>query len=87
MKDCKILCSIKPFILKQEIYVLNNGNKIDGEKVKMENLSSKIIDYCNEYKTDEVCFVGFRNYAKKIGDKILKESISKYNKNINIEYR
>lgn len=82
----KIICRLQPFLLEQEIYVYENGNKIDVAKAKSENLINTIISFSDKYKVNSIDFAGPGQYARGIGNQLQEARLVKYNQKFSINY-
>ncbi len=77
----KIVSIIKPFILNQNIFVYEDGNKIDVVSVELDNVPNTIIETATKYNAKEVQLIGSKNFSKGIKEKIELAEITKYGKN------
>lgn len=83
----KIIGLLQPFDLKQNIYVYENGNKIEIIETKVDNFTSEMLQLINKYKIEDIELAGPKKYTKGIGTKIQEEYIKNYsNNNLNIKY-
>ena len=83
----KIIGLLQPFDLKQNIYVYEDGNKIEIIETKVDNFTSEILQLINKYKIEDIELAGPKKYAKGIGTKVQEEYIKNYsNNNLNIKY-
>ena len=84
----KIVTVIKPFTLKQNVYVYEDNEIIDVTQAALSDLEDTITTKANEYETTEVTLVGARKFSAGIKNKIQKAEMDKYNCNkLNIEVR
>lgn len=84
----KIVTVIKPFTLKQNVYVYEDNEIIDVTQAALSDLEDIITTKANEYETTEVTLVGARKFSAGIKNKIQKAEMDKYNCNkLNIEVR
>ena len=84
----KIVTVIKPFTLKQNVYVYEDNDVIDVTQVNLKELENLIIEKANEYEVNDVALIGARKFSAGIKDKIQKAEMDKYNYNkLNIEIR
>lgn len=83
----KIIGLLQPFDLKQNIYVYEDGNKIEIIETKVDNFTSEILQLINKYKIEDIELAGPKKYTKGIGTKVQEEYIKNYsNNNLNIKY-
>lgn len=83
----KIIGLLQPFDLKQNIYVYENGNKIEIIETKVDNFTSEMLQLINKYKIEDIELAGPKKYTKGIGTKVQEEYIKNYsNNNLNIKY-
>ena len=77
----KIVSVIKPFTMQQNIFVYEDGNKIDALTANLDNIQEILLDTAMKYNANEIQLVGAKNYSKGIKNKIEELEISKYNEN------
>ena len=83
----KIIGLLQPFDLKQNIYVYEDGNKIEIIETKVDNFTSEMLQLMNKYKIEDIELAGPKKYTKGIGTKVQEEYIKNYsNNNLNIKY-
>ena len=82
----KIICRLQPFLMEQDIYVYENGNKLDATKTKSQELVDTILTLANKYKIKDVDFSGPVQYSKGIGNQLQEASLVKYNQKFSINY-
>ena len=83
----KIIGLLQPFDLKQNIYVYEDGNKIEIIETKVDNFTSEMLQLINKYKIEDIELSGPKKYTKGIGTKVQEEDIKNYsNNNLNIKY-
>lgn len=83
----KIIGLLQPFDLKQNIYVYEDGNKIEIIETKVDNFTSEMLQLINKYKIEDIELAGPKKYTKGIGVKVQEEYIKNYsNNNLNIKY-
>lgn len=83
----KIIGLLQPFDLKQNIYVYEDGNKIEIIETKVDNFTSEMLQLINKYKIEDIELAGPKKYTKRIGTKVQEEYIKNYsNNNLNIKY-
>ena len=84
----KIVTVIKPFTLKQNVYVYEDNEILDVTQAALSELEDTITTKANEYDTNEITLVGARKFSAGIKNKIQKAEMDKYNCNkLNIEIR
>ena len=71
----KIIGLLQPFDLKQNIYVYENGNKIEIIETKVDNFTSEMLQLINKYKIEDIELAGPKKYTKGIGTKVQEEYI------------
>lgn len=83
----KIIGLLQPFDLKQNIYVYEDGNKIEIIETKVDDFTTEILQLINKYKIEDIELAGPKKYTKGIGTKVQEEYIKNYsNNNLNIKY-
>lgn len=84
--NSKIICMLQPFALKQQIYVYENGNKMETEKVSMSELNKMIISLLDKHtQINTIEMVGPKKFSKGIGNQLQTELVTKYSETRNIE--
>ena len=78
----KIVSVIRPFTLKQNIFVYEDGNKIEVSSTELDNIADKIIELAYKYEIKNVQLIGAKNFSKGIKNKIETAEMTKYNKNV-----
>ena len=82
----KIVSVIKPFTYNQNVFVYENGNKIETTITNLDNLSNTLFELIDKYNTNEINLIGNLKFSKGIKEKIENAEMTKYNDNkINIE--
>lgn len=82
----KIVSVIKPFTYNQNVFVYEDGNKIETTITNLDNLSNTLFELIDKYNTNEINLVGNLKFSKGIKEKIENAEMTKYNDNkINIE--
>ncbi len=75
----KIVCMLKPFSIQQQIYVYEDGNKIEAVECTIEDFTETIFTLNNNYEgLDEVDLVGPKQYAKGLQFMLEYEEKQKY---------
>lgn len=84
----KIVTVIKPFTLKQNVYVYEDNEVIDVTQAALTELEDTIITKANEYEANDITLVGAKKFSAGIKNKIKQAEMSKYNcDKLNIEVR
>lgn len=82
----KIVSVIKPFTYTQNVFVYENGDKIDTISTNLNDLPNTFFELVEKYDTNEINLIGNLNFSKGIKEKIENVEMTKYNKNtLNIE--
>ena len=85
----KVVVTIQPFTVKQNILVYEDGNKIDTETVSsVDNIVPQLIAYTKKYNDiEQIVFIGAKHYNKIYGNKFQESELAEYgNNNITIKY-
>lgn len=77
----KIVGLIKPFDMKQNFYVYEDGNKLTSAEPKLEEISDTIFSFADQYNITQVDLVGPKQYIRGLTKKIQETEIKKYSKN------
>lgn len=77
----KIVTVIKPFIMQQNIFVYEDGNKIDLFSVNLEDIENSLIETAKKYDVTDIELIGSKSYSKGIKNKIEVAEMNKYNEN------
>lgn len=83
----KIVSVIKPFVINQNVFVYEDGNKIDVISVPLDNIQDVLINTATKYEITDIELIGSKKYLNGIVNKIKETEISQYNEhklNINI---
>lgn len=83
----KIVSVIKPFVINQNVFVYEDGNKIDVISVPLDNIQDILINTATKYEITDIELIGSKKYLNGIVNKIKETEISQYNEhklNINI---
>ena len=75
----KIVSVIKPFIINQNIFVYEDGNKIDALSVPLEDIQNIIFNTAIKYETNSIELIGSKKYINGIVNKIREIEITQYN--------
>lgn len=82
----KIVTVIKPFTYMQNLFVYEDGEKINTTSTSLDDLPNLLIDLVDKYKTTDIQLIGNLKFLKGIKKNIEDVEITKYNKNmLNIE--
>jgi len=77
----KIVSVIKPFIINQNVFVYEDGNKIDAIQVPLNELQNMLIKIANQYEAYDVELIGSKKYINGIVNKVKENEIAQYNEN------
>ena len=77
----KIIALIKPFDMKQSLYVYEDENQIDSCSFAVSNIDNIIFTFVDKYDIQYVDLVGPKQYVKGIKKKIKEAEFTKYSKN------
>ena len=83
----KIVSVIKPFIVNQNVFVYEDGNKIDVVSVPLNNIQDILVNTAIQYEVTDIELIGSKKYLNGIVNKIKETEMSQYNEhklNINI---
>ena len=83
----KIVSVIKPFIVNQNVFVYEDGNKIDVLSVPLNDIQNILVNTAIQYEVTDIELIGSKKYLNGIVNKIKETEISQYNEhklNINI---
>lgn len=78
----KILAVLRPFSMKQQILVYENGNKLDAATPTINELNETIINLAEKYELDQIDFHGSKHFAKGIIEQLERAQMAKYNEHI-----
>ena len=82
----KIVSVIKPFTYNQNVFVYEDGNKIETTITNLDNLSNTLFELIDKYNTNEINLIGNLKFSTGIKEKMENAEMTKYNDNkINIE--
>ena len=72
--------------LIKNVFVYEDGNKIETTITNLDNLSNTLFELIDKYNTNEINLIGNLKFSKGIKEKIENAEMTKYNDNkINIE--
>lgn len=77
----KIVTVLRPFIMNQNIFVYEDGNKIDVISAPLDTIENTIIDTAAKYAVKEVQLIGSKKFSKGIKERIETAEMAKYGKN------
>ena len=77
----KIVSVIKPFIINQNVFVYEDGNKIDVLSVPLDNIQNILINIAIKYEVNDIELIGSKKYLNGIINKVQEEEIKQYNAN------
>ena len=83
----KIVSVIKPFVVNQNVFVYEDGNKIDVLSVPLNDIQNILVNTAIQYEVTDIELIGSKKYLNGIVNKIKETEISQYNEhklNINI---
>lgn len=79
----KIIGIIKPFALKQKLFVYEDGQPLDQLEVSFEKLQiyESLIQLSEKYELDQVDLTGPKAYTNRLKEYCDEQQILKYGKN------
>ena len=77
----KIVSVIKPFTINQNVFVYEDGNKIDVLSVPLDNIQNILINTAIKYEVNDIELIGSKKYLNGIINKVQEEEIKQYNAN------
>ena len=77
----KIVSVIKPFIINQNVFVYEDGNKIDALSVPLDDIQNILINTAIKYEVHDIELIGSKKYLNGIINKVQEEEIKQYNAN------
>ena len=83
----KIVSVIKPFVINQNVFVYEDGNKIDVLSVPLNDIQDILVETATKYEVTDIELVGSKKYLNGIVNKVKETEMSQYNEhklNINI---
>jgi hypothetical protein len=83
----KIVSVIKPFVINQNVFVYEDGNKIDVLSVSLNDIQNILVNTATQYEVTDIELIGSKKYLNGIVNKIKETEMSQYNEhklNINI---
>lgn len=77
----KIIGIIQPFVATQQIYVYEDGNKLDAATVGLDKLEYVILAVAERFEITDIDLKGPSKFLEGIKADILKEELAKYGAN------
>ncbi len=77
----KIVGILRPFDYQQQLFVYEDGNKIDSIQSTVDSLPTTIIELSQKYEIIQIDLTGPKQYSKGISQKIKSEECTKYSTN------
>lgn len=77
----KIVSVIRPFTLKQNIFVYEDGNKIDVVSADFDSIEDTLVEIAKKYEANEIELIGSKNFSKGIQHRIENVEMTKYSTN------
>jgi hypothetical protein len=77
----KIIGIIRPFIAKQNLYVYEDGNKIDSASPKLEDINKTIFSFIDKYDVQQLDLVGPKQYNRGLAKQFQEEELAKFSEN------
>lgn len=75
----KIVSVIKPFVINQNVFVYEDGNKIDVVSVPLNDIQNILINTAAQYEVTDIELIGSKKYLNGIVNKIKETEMSQYN--------
>lgn len=77
----KIVCVLRPFTMAQNIFVYEDGNKIEVKQTTINAMADMLFELSEKHSVYNIEIVGSKVYAKGIKNQVEKEELSKFNIN------
>lgn len=77
----KIVSVIKPFTINQNIFIYEDGNKVDVISAPLTDIQNILIKTASQYEISEIELIGSKKYLNGIANKVKEEEITQYNEN------
>lgn len=77
----KIVGMIRPFDMRQNFYVYEDGNKLACEQPRMGDLNKTIFGLMEEYDVTQLDLVGPKQYNRGLSKKIKEAEMTKFSTN------
>ena len=74
----KVLTVLHPFDMQQQVYVYDNGNKIDEAEPILDTLNDTLFAFIDKYELTRADFRGPKRYANGIVEDFKKAEMTKY---------
>ena len=75
----KIVSVIKPFVVNQNVFVYEDGNKIDVLSVPLNDIQNILVNTAIQYEVTDIELIGSKKYLNRIVNKIKETEMSQYN--------
>ena len=75
----KIVSVIKPFVINQNVFVYEDGNKIDVVSVPLDDIQNILVNTATQYEVTDIELIGSKKYLNGIVNKIKETEMSQYN--------
>lgn len=75
----KIVSVVKPFVVNQNVFVYEDGNKIDVVSTPLNDIQSILINTATKYEVTDIELIGSKKYLNGIKNKIEEEEMTQYN--------
>ena len=75
----KIVSVIKPFVVNQNVFVYEDGNKIDVLSVPLNDIQNILVNTATQYEVTDIELIGSKKYLNGIVNKIKETEMSQYN--------
>jgi hypothetical protein len=77
----KIVGIIRPFDLKQNFYVYEDGNKLATANPTIDEMNDIIFAFAQKYDVNQVDLVGPKQYNRGLSKKLQETEMTKFNEN------
>lgn len=75
----KIVSVIKPFVVNQNVFVYEDGNKIDVLSVPLNDIQNILVETATKYEVTDIELIGSKKYLNGIVNKVRETEMSQYN--------
>ncbi len=75
----KIVSVIKPFIMNQNVFVYEDGNKVDVLSVPLNDIQDILVETATKYEVTDIELIGSKKYLNGIVNKVKETEMSQYN--------
>lgn len=79
----KIVSVIKPFVMQQNIFVYEDGNKIDIISTDINNIENALMETAAKYDIKEINLAGSKKFSEGVRARV--QSVDKYTNDIEIK--